>query len=131
MKAYSLTLVALASSFFISGCAMNRAASERMLNERAEYDAGSGPELALKEAGLDGYRNSPTPIRTRARVAAAYLHPQATANPDFYFWGGWVSIVVERDEWVLKRLARMPKAPGIIDVTPAKKNQKGAPAPKK
>jgi len=116
MKVYLLTLVALASSG-LAGCAMNRAASDRMLNERAEYDVGPGPDLALREAGLDGFKNSPTPIRSRAKVASAFLHPQPTLNPDFYFWGGWVSIVVERDEWVVKRLARMPKAPAVIDIT--------------
>ena len=131
MKAYFLTSLALASSVLLGGCAMNRADSLRMLNERAEYDVGPGPDLALKEAGLDGFRDSPTPVRSRARVASAFLHPQPTLNPDFYFYGGWVSIVVERDDWVLKRLSRMPKAPAFIDVTNGKPDpKKKAPAKK-
>ncbi len=96
---------------------MSRAPSLRMLDKRAEYDdPGETQNLLMKEAGLEGFRNNPVPVRSRPKVAAIWIHPHETASHD-YFWGGWMSVVVESDQWVLSKPGAMPSAPGLIDVT--------------
>ena len=112
-------------SLILSACT-NRAPSLRMLDSRAEYDdPRMSQELAMKEAGIDGFQNGPVPVRTRPKVASIWIHPHEMANHD-YFWGGWMSIVVESDQWVLTRPGSLPNAPAIVEVTnkipPAKKS---------
>ena len=120
MKVSTLISAALLiNSAFISGCAMNRAASLNMLDRRAEYDsdnAATHSDPELKEAGIDGFGSSPVPVRTRPKVAAIWIHPHEMASHD-YFWGGWMSVVVEADQWLLSKPGTMPQAPGISDVT--------------
>jgi hypothetical protein len=99
-----------------------------MLDRRAEYEAsGVGdPNLALKEAGIEGFRNSPMPVRTRAKVASVWIHPHETASRD-YFWGGWVSLVIEEPQWMLTKPGAAPRAPGVVDASkrpPGKKPTK-------
>jgi hypothetical protein len=53
----------------------------------------------LKEAGPDGFRDGPVPVRTRPKVVAVWIHPHEMASHE-YFWGGWMSVVVEADQWV-------------------------------
>jgi hypothetical protein len=97
---------------------MNRAASLRMLDERAGYAIGDLPvDASLKGEGVDGFRNAPVPVRSRPRVAAIWIHPHETASHD-YFWGGWMSVVVEKDQWILNRPGRMPRARAFVDITP-------------
>jgi hypothetical protein len=113
MKAFTRTLAVLVSSLLLQACgSMNRASSDRMLDQRAGY--GGGPEnhletIALQEGGVDGFRNSPVPVRTRPRVAPIWIHPHETATRD-YFWGGWISVVVEQDQWVMSKPQLVPKA---------------------
>lgn len=103
---------------------MNRATSLRMLDGRADYDdPRASQELVMKEAGVDGFRNGPVPVRTRAKVAAIWIHPHEMASHD-YFWGGWMSIVIEQDSWILSKPGRMPSAPGIVDVSNAPTGKK-------
>ncbi len=114
---YSRTLaVLLTSLIFGSGCAINRADSLRMLDQRAEYDQENSSALppALREAGVEGFKQSPVPVRSRPKVAAIWIHPHETATHD-YFWGGWLSVVVEQDQWILSKPGQLPKAPGVID----------------
>jgi Type IV conjugative transfer system lipoprotein (TraV) len=110
-------LAVLLISVLFQGCSgLTRAESLRMLDERAEY--GNNPvekEPRLKEAGLDGFKTSPVPVRTRPRVAAIWIHPHETGNHD-YFWGGWISVVVEQDQWVLTKPGRVPDAPVFSEV---------------
>ena len=88
-----------------------------MLDNRAEYeDPRAAQELLMKEAGIEGFRNGPVPVRTRPKVAAIWIHPHEMASRD-YFWGGWMSVVIEADQWVLTKPGEMPAAPGIIDIT--------------
>lgn len=116
MRANLLISVALASSVLFSGCAMNRAASLRMLSDRADYEAGEiSFDSNLEERGVDGFRNSPVPTRTRPKVAAVWIYPADTAGGD-YFWGGWLSVLLERDEWVPKKRNGLPKAKAIEEV---------------
>lgn len=123
MRASTLILAGLLTSTLLtSGCAMNRAESLNMLDRRAEYDSDnpSTPMTpGLKEAGLEGFNSSPVPVRTRPKVAAIWIHPHEMASHD-YFWGGWMSVVVEQDQWLLSQPGGMPAAPGIMDVTGVK-----------
>ena len=86
-----------------------------MLDTRADYDNGDGPDLSLQEGGIEGFRMSPTPVRTRARVAAVRIHPAEMPSHD-YFWGGWISMIVEQDQWILTKPKRMPFAPVIQEI---------------
>ena len=114
MRAFTRILVALTTLLVLNGCAINRAASSRMLDERAGYggDPAVNQPPELKEAGLDGYRNSPVPVRSRGRVAAIYIHRHETASRD-YFWGGWLSVVIEEPSWTLTKPNQLTPAVGI------------------
>lgn len=118
MKGSIPTLAVLGISLLLSACgSMNRADSQRMLDMRAAYGLGQmPPDGSLKEAGVEGFQNAPVPVRTRPKVAAIWIHPHETANHE-YFWGGWISVVVEKDQWVLNQAGRLPKAKAIGDVT--------------
>lgn len=120
MRTYLLTLAGLALSILSTGCGINRAASLKMLEQRADYDSAENwsperaqPSLDLKEGGVEGFRQAPVPVRTRPKVAAIWIHPHETPSHD-YFWGGWISIVTETDGWILSQPGLMPKAPGFI-----------------
>lgn len=114
-------LPGLLISLLISACSLNRAASLRMLDERAQYE-GLAPVPNLTEGGLEGFRGRPTPARTRTRVAMVRVHPHELPNHD-YFWGGWISVLVDPDHWVLTRPHKMAKAKAI---TPAPTQTKEA-----
>lgn len=122
MKVRLRILAVLASSFIVVGCgSLNRADSQRMLDARAAYDGGPGSlgdNVSVKEAGVEGFRNSPVPVRTRPKVAPIWIFPHETATRD-YFWGGWISVVVESDQWVMSKPQLVPKAPGF-ELTPYK-----------
>lgn len=131
MKAFTaISAALLISSEILSGCSINRADSLRMLDGRAEYeDPKATHDLVIKEAGLDGFREGPVPVRTRPKVAAIWIHPHEMASHD-YFWGGWMSVVVEPDQWLLTKPGELRAAPGIVDVTasgkpPAKPRGRG------
>jgi hypothetical protein len=95
---------------------MNRAASLRMLDERAAYESDSEPHrVSIEERGIDGFKHSPVPTRSRARVAAVYAHPHEMPNHD-YFWGSWLSLVVEEDHWVVSKPELIPKAEAIGEI---------------
>jgi hypothetical protein len=120
VKVHSRILAVLVSSLLLQACgSMNRADSNRMLDQRADYGSNPGARfenstgnVSLKEGGIDGFRNSPVPVRTRPKVAAIWIHPHETATRD-YFWGGWISVVVEQDQWILSKPELVPKAPGF------------------
>ena len=118
MKVSILTSVAsLISILLISGCAINRAESLRMLDTRADYDDPKTiQDLKMREAGIEGLRDSPIPVRSRPKVAAIWIHPHEMASHD-YFWGGWMSVVVESDQWVLTKPGKLPPAPAVVDAS--------------
>lgn len=122
MKASTRILVGLwINLFLISGCAINRADSMRMLDKRAEYDTPQTvpmPAAGLKEGGIQGFSSAPIPVRTRPKVASIWIHPHEMASHD-YFWGGWMSVVVESDQWVLSKPGEMPSAPGVSEIPSA------------
>ncbi len=119
MKALTRILAAFLSSgalLLLSACSMNRADSLRMLDRRAEYDQAAIQNLPpnLKEGGLEGFRGSPVPVRTRGQVAAVYAYA-TEMSPTTYFWGGWFSLVIEEPQWVLAKPGTLPPAPGVVD----------------
>lgn len=117
MKVSIRTSLVLLSSFGLVGCgSLNRAESQRMLDARAGYGEVTS-SLSLKEGGVEGFRNHPTPTRNRARVAAIYAHPHEMPSRD-YFWGGWISVVVEQDQWVMSKPELVPKA-SVVEPMPA------------
>lgn len=88
-----------------------------MLDSRADYeDVRAAQDLRMREAGIDGFRQGPVPVRTRPKVASVWIHPHETASRD-YFWGGWMSLVVEGDRWLLTKPGELPPSPALIDVT--------------
>lgn len=120
MKASTPILVVLwISVFCLSGC-MSRAQSFRMLDKRAEYDDPENPkntsDPALREGGIEGFGSGPVPVRSRPKVASIWIHPHEMASHD-YFWGGWMSVVTEADQWVLSQPGMMPTAPAIEDAS--------------
>ena len=125
MKPFIYLVKALTlSCFYFSLCSCATNTGVRMLDSRSEYEGPEGLKLALKEAGIDGFRNSPVPVRTRPKVATVLIHPHEMPDRS-YFWGGWVSIVVEQDQWVLTKPSSLPKAPGITEIlAPVHKKQK-------
>lgn len=95
-------------SVFLSGC-LHRAESGQMLEKRADYEGAERDEMAsLKlEGGLMG--NVPT--RSTPRVAHIWIFPHETPTKE-YFWGGWISVVVEGDKWELEKSERiLPEKP--------------------
>lgn len=120
---FTRILVGLVISLSLAGCGINRAASLRILDQRAEYDENIKAEVTrypqLKEGGLEGFKNHPVPVRTRPKVVAVYIHPHETATHD-YFWGGWISVVTEKDQWVLTKPELTPQAPAIVNIEKSK-----------
>ena len=109
---YRLDILSLAALAFLifSGCASSQ--SLRMLNDRSEYDNPAFLQnLAVKEGGLDGFKNSPVPVKTRGKIAAIYIFPSEMPSKDSYFWGAWISSEVEPPQWVLTKPNRLPFAP--------------------
>lgn len=129
MKVFTATLVVLVSSFLIQGCgSMNRADSERMLDLRAGYGPHAlNEDVSFQEGGVEGFKNRPVPTRSRAQVAAIYAHPHEMPSRD-YFWGGWISVVVEQDQWVMSKAKLIPKAE-VIKELPAFIRPGNAPSP--
>ena len=118
MRAFIATLVAFASSLVIQGCgSMSRADSQRMLDQRAGYGPQEQSDVSFQQGGVDGFRNSPLPTRSRTKVAAIYAHPHEMPNRD-YFWGAWISVVVERDKWVMEKPKLVPKAEAVKELPP-------------
>lgn len=106
-------LICGVSLLFLSAC-QNRAPSLRMLDSRSGY--GSGPddeEVGLYQRGRQSHENQSSHevagsnrsleamVRKSApRVARVYIYPHELPSKD-YFWGGYVSVVVTPDEWIL------------------------------
>ena len=100
----------ISAAWWISGiavllpaCAMNRADSLRMLDRRAEYeDPARTQKLNLRESSTSGELPGSIPVRSQPKVAEVWIHAHEMASRD-YFWGGWMSVVVEPDQWEMKR----------------------------
>lgn len=125
-------LVFSINSLALSGC-LHRADSLQMLEVRADYDGKAqsdaealklGDGTALRE--IDGG----VPVRTAPKIAHVWIFPHETPAKE-YFWGGWISVVVEGDKWEVERPAGLfpdkpsnaaPKASGKPSKTKEVKN---------
>jgi len=76
-----------------------------MLEVRADYDGKDkneaselklGDNLALHDTG------GVPPVRTTPKTAQIWIFPHETPSKE-YFWGGWISVVVEGDHWEVER----------------------------
>ena len=116
-------LISLAAAS-VTGC-LNRAASLNMLDKRAEYDAADGPtdDLRLDTADNEATPDGAVPVRTMPKTAHVWIHPHETAAKE-YFWGGWITIVVEGDKWELSRPPGAPLPP-TSPASPTKRKQEG------
>jgi hypothetical protein len=76
-----------------------------MLEVRADYEGKEKDEASSLKLGdnqvLQG-ANLGIPIRTVPKAAHVWIFPHETPNKE-YFWGGWISVVVEGDRWEVER----------------------------
>ena len=117
MRVSFLTLAVLASSIVFSGCAINRAQSLNMLDKRAEYDRPEN-EVSFQETKPIPATESKIPVRTRPVTAPTWIHGGETPTGD-YFWGGWMSVVLENPKWTLRKREK-PKGTALMDLSPPK-----------
>ena len=100
MKAF--TLISLA--FSISLCACSSAPTRTVLEERAGYDMKEPPLSSLGNSGGAKY----VPTRIPEKVIVGWLFPHDMPSK-VYFWGSWLSIVVEDESWAMMKV-EVPKA---------------------
>ena len=92
MNQFTLTLLIFSTSMLFSSCAMNRAKSQKMLEERAAYQNGT-PRLQKLKNGV-------SPIQKPARRSRVYVYPHQLPNGD-YFLGGYIFAEVEKEKILL------------------------------
>jgi hypothetical protein len=107
-------LVFSISSFALSGC-LHRADSLQLLEVRADYDGKAQSEAESLKLG-DGTAlreiDGGVPVRTAPKIAHVWIFPHETPSKE-YFWGGWISLVVEGDKWEVERpVGLFPDKPG-------------------
>lgn len=108
-----LILIPIAVLFF-SSCATNH---RKMLDERSgNEDPPSEQEVQFYGSGADGFQKSKVPVRTRPKVSAVYIYPHELPD-NSYFWGAWLSVVTEEDQWILSVPNSVAPAPSFMNVT--------------
>ena len=98
-KIFSL-LIVCSTSAALPGC-LHRAESQNLLESRADYLGKAQAEagkLSLSAAEVKRESVSGVPVRTPPKVAHIWIYPHETPSKE-YFWGGWISVVVEGDRW--------------------------------
>lgn len=84
---------------------IHRADSLRMLDVRADYDGKDKDEASSLKLGDNQVlkdANGGVPLRTMPKTAHVWIFPHETPTKE-YFWGGWISVVVEGDRWEVGR----------------------------
>ena len=102
------SVVFLISTSMFAGC-MHRAPSLMMLEERADYkdmEAEEAGSLQLSAGGAISPLDGGVPVRRPPRTANIWICPHETPAKEF-FWGGWITIVIEGDRWELMRPKRL------------------------
>lgn len=102
-KTIRLLIVCLTS--VIATSCMHRADSLRMLEVRADYEGKDKEEasaLKLGENSVLRETGEAVPMRTSRKTAHIWIFPHETPSKE-YFWGGWISVVVEGDRWEFER----------------------------
>ncbi|MBM4253414.1 MAG: TraV family lipoprotein [Deltaproteobacteria bacterium] len=93
-------LIVCSTSLSAASC-LHRAESKNLLEERADYGSREKAEagsLKLTDAEVKREPTTGIPIRTPPKVAQIWIYPHETPTKE-YFWGGWISVVVEGDRW--------------------------------
>lgn len=100
--------VALATLLFVLPACQNRAPSLRMLDHRAGYDDLDEHEVGLyqkRKGGFNSLQGSTVSNgvfrKSAPKVSRVYIYPHELPTKD-YFWGGYVSLVVTPDEWIVE-----------------------------
>lgn len=117
--------VVFLSSAVLAGC-IHRAPSLRMLDARAEYDdaeAATGASLKLSSRDAIAPLDGAVPVRTPPKTANIWIHPHETPTKE-YFWGGWITTVIEGDRWELIRPKDLPPEGSPVSLPAKKKNRK-------
>ena len=97
MARTAISLVCLSSALALAGCAHDATPGLRMLETRADYQAGEPEAQTLALAsGPDG--TGSLPIRLPPKVVNIWMNPHETSEHE-YFWGAWLSVVVAGEEW--------------------------------
>lgn len=91
------TSLAFLSSAVLFGCARDE--PQRMMNERAEYED-EAPETSELNLGVSGAlgEEGKLPPRPEPRIAHVWVYPQRISDRE-HFWGAWVSLRLEADQW--------------------------------
>lgn len=118
MRAF--TLISLA--FSISLCACSSTRTKTVLEERAGYDVKGPPLTSLGGSGGVKY----VPTRIPEKVVVGWLFPHDMPSK-VYFWGSWLSIVVEDESWAMMKVD-VPKTDKKAKRT---QDRPRSPAPKK
>ena len=104
MKKIIRLLIVCLTSVIATSC-LHRADSLRMLEVRADYDGKNKEEASELKLGDDHAlreANGAVPVRTMPKTAQIWIFPHETPSKE-YFWGGWISVVVEGDRWEIER----------------------------
>jgi hypothetical protein len=76
-----------------------------MLEVRADYDGKDKDEASSLKLGDNQVLKDAeggVPVRTMPKTAHVWIFPHETPSKE-YFWGGWISVVVEGDRWEVER----------------------------
>ncbi len=100
MKKISRSLIVCLTSVGVVSACMNRAESKQMLELRADYEGHEREEAQSLSLGVPnkGHGGVKMPSRTAPKTAHVWIFPHETPNRE-YFWGGWISLVIEGDKW--------------------------------
>lgn len=119
-----IRLLTVCLTSFIATSCIHRADSLRMLEVRADYggkDKDEASELKLGDDHALHDTNSSVPVRTTPKTAQVWIFPHETPSKE-YFWGGWISVVVEGDRWEIERPGSL--APAKPMAPPSTKDKK-------
>lgn len=98
------SLIVCLISFNATSC-IHRAESLRMLEVRADYEGKENEEaseLKLSDDQALHDSSNAVPVRTTPKTANIWIFPHETPSKE-YFWGGWISVVIEGDRWEVER----------------------------
>ena len=100
MKKISQSLIVCLISGGLAPSCIHRADSQQMLEVRADYEGRERDEArALSLGGTGAVKDGvKMPVRSAPKTAHVWIFPHETPNRE-YFWGGWISVVIEGDKW--------------------------------
>jgi len=121
MKVFILTSLVFLIS--LGGCSSSEK-KPNLLEERAGYKIDSIPIAGIGQSGSVQL----VPTRVPEKVVVAWLHEHDMPSKA-YFWGSWLSIVVEDERWEMVKVD-VPSADKKTQRTPEKPKSKSRPKPK-